>query len=332
MLSGYSLLDLCPVIEGGTPRESLDNSVQLAQLAERKGFTRYWLAEHHNMEGIASAATSVVISHIAAQTQQIRIGAGGIMLPNHSPLQVAEQFGTLETLYPGRIDLGLGRAPGTDPLTTRALRRSLHSSDSQFPQDVMELLGYFKPVTANQKVRAVPGAGLAIPVWILGSSLFGAQLAANLGLPFAFASHFAPADLMQAIDVYRRQFKASEYLDKPYVMAGFTVIAADTDEQAQYLATSLMQSFVNLRKGTPGKMRPPVANYFESLHSQEQAILNQVLMCSAIGSANTVWQRISEFIAHTEADEIMLSGSTYDHNARMHSFEIAADIIQSLLD
>ena len=326
----YSILDLCPVNEDGSAQQSLANSVALAQLAQRQGFKRYWLAEHHNMEGIASAATAVVIGHIASKTQGIRVGSGGIMLPNHSPIQVAEQFGTLETLYPGRIDLGLGRAPGTDPLTTRALRRNLKSSDDQFPQDVMELLNYFKPVSDGQKVRAVPGAGLNIPVWILGSSLFGAQLAAALGLPFAFASHFAPADLAQAIAIYRRQFKASEYLDKPYIMAGLTVIAAATDDEAQYQATSLMQSFVNLRKGTPGKFKPPMKHYFENLNQQEQFILNQVLSCAAIGSANTIRQKINEFITQTQVDEIILTGSLYNHELRMQSFEIASTMIQSL--
>jgi len=249
----YSLLDLCPIVEGQTAADALARSLQLAQLAERKGFTRYWVAEHHNMPGIASAATAVVIGHIANGTESIRVGAGGIMLPNHSPLQVAEQFGTLESLFPGRIDLGLGRAPGTDQATAYALRRNLHSGEGQFPQDVVELLHYFNPPEAGQKVQAVPGVGLNVPVWILGSSLFGAGLAAALGLPYAFASHFAPADLLPALQTYRENFKPSEYLDQPHVMAGYNVFAAKSDDEAHYLASSMMQSFVKLRSGTPAR-------------------------------------------------------------------------------
>jgi luciferase family oxidoreductase group 1 len=325
----YSLLDLCPIVEGQTASDALQRSLKLAQLAEREGYTRYWVAEHHNMPGIASAATSVVIAHIAAGTQSIRIGAGGIMLPNHSPLQVAEQFGTLESLFPGRIDLGLGRAPGTDQPTAYALRRNLQGGEGQFPQDVVELLNYFKPAEAGQTVRAVPGEGLDVPVWILGSSLFGAGLAAALGLPYAFASHFAPADLMPALKTYRENFRPSEYLDKPHVMAGFNVFAADSDEEAQYLASSMQQSFVRLRSGTPGKVAPPKEGYWESLGPMEQATLQQMLTCSAIGSADTVRQKITEFASLTRVDEIMLAGMIYDNEARLQSFKIAADVIRS---
>jgi len=325
----YSLLDLCPIAEGQTAADALTRSLQLAQLADREGYTRYWLAEHHNMPGIASAATSVVIGHIAAGTESIRVGAGGIMLPNHSPLQVAEQFGTLETLFPGRIDLGLGRAPGTDQATAYALRRNLRSGEGQFPQDVVELLNYFQPARDNQRVRAVPGEGLRVPVWILGSSLFGAGLAASLGLPYAFASHFAPGDLLPALQAYRDNFTPSAYLDKPYSMAGFNVFAADSDAEAQYLASSMMQSFVKLRSGTPGKLAPPRENYWQSLGELERATLGQVLSCSAIGSADTVAKKINEFIKLTQVDELMLAGMIYDFDARLKSFEIAADVIKS---
>jgi luciferase family oxidoreductase group 1 len=329
-MTHYSLLDLCPVIEGQTPGDALTNTLELAQWAERLGFTRYWLAEHHNMVGIASAATSVVIGHIAAGTQTIRVGAGGIMLPNHAPLQVAEQFGTLESLFPGRIDLGLGRAPGTDQTTAYALRRNITASNNQFPQDVVELLDYFKPAQPGQKVQAVPGADLNIPVWILGSSLFGAQLAASLGLPYAFASHFAPGDLIEAIAQYRQHFKPSEYLDKPYVMAGFNVIAANTDAEAQYLASSMQQGFVNLRRGMPGKLAPPKEGFLEGLEIQDQILLNQIFTCSAIGSAETIEQKINDFIIKTQVDELMLTGSCYNHQSRLHSFKITAEVIQSL--
>lgn len=329
-MTSYSILDLCPVLEGQAPGQTLANSLALAQLAEREGYTRYWLAEHHNMEGIASAATSLVIAHIAAGTDKLRVGAGGIMLPNHAPLQVAEQFGTLETLFPGRIDLGVGRAPGTDQVTAQALRRNLNSNVDQFPNDVLELLAYFKPVQPGQQVRAVPGAGLDIPVWLLGSSLFGARLAATLGLPYAFASHFAPTDLLQAIALYREEFKPSEYLERPYVMAGFNIIAADTDEEAHYLATSMQQSFVRLRSGTPGKLAPPVEGYLEGLGAAERAMLQQVLSCSAIGSANTVWQKVSEFLGRARVDELIIAGNAYDPAARQKSFEIAAGVIRSM--
>ena len=328
-MTRFSLLDLCPVIEGKDSRYALENALDLAQLAERLGYHRYWLAEHHNMPGIASAATSVVMAHVAGGTEHIRIGSGGIMLPNHAPLVIAEQFGTLEALFPGRIDLGIGRAPGTDQTTAYALRRNLQGDVNQFPRDVLELLGYFEPEVPGQKVRAVPGEGLQVPVWILGSSLFGAQLAASLGLPYAFASHFAPADMMEAIAVYRRSFKPSKYLDAPYLMLGFTAMAADTDAEARYMASSTQQSYVNLHSGRPGKMPPPKEGYVESLSAQEKAILNHMLAFAAIGSPATVRDKIHQFIERTQPDELIFTGNLYDHQARLHSFEIVADIMKA---
>lgn len=321
-----SVLDLAPIPVSSDAAQSLRNSLDLAQHAERWGYKRFWLAEHHSMPGIASAATAVVIGHVAAGTSKIRVGAGGIMLPNHSPLTVAEQFGTLESLFPGRIDLGLGRAPGSDQATARALRRSLNSDPDEFPQDVMELMAYFEPLQEGQRVQAVPGAGLHVPVWILGSSLFGAQLAAALGLPYAFASHFAPAQLMQALDIYRARFKPSKHLDKPYVMAGFNVFAADTDEQAQVLATSMQQAFVNLCSGQPKKLQPPVPGYLQQLHPGDQALLAEVLSCSAIGSPDTVRRELKTFAELTAADEIIVASMIYDHSARLRSYEIAAQV------
>lgn len=278
------------------------------------------------MPGIASAATSVVIGYVAEGTSTIRVGAGGIMLPNHSPLVIAEQFGTLESLYPGRIDLGLGRAPGSDQLAARALRRTLASNPDEFPQDVLELMAYFSP-QEGQRVQAVPGAGLKVPLWILGSSLFGAQVAAALGLPFAFASHFAPAQMMQALEIYRARFKPSAQLDKPYVMLGYNVFAADTDQEAALLATSMQQAFVNLRSGMPSKLRPPVPGYYENLHPHDRAILEDVLSCTAIGSPDTVQRELKAFAQLTEADEIIVASMTYDHAARLRSYEIAAEVI-----
>lgn len=278
------------------------------------------------MPGIASAATSVVIGYVAEGTSTIRVGAGGIMLPNHSPLVIAEQFGTLESLYPGRIDLGLGRAPGSDQLTARALRRTLASNPDEFPQDVLELMAYFSP-QEGQRVQAVPGAGLKVPLWILGSSLFGAQVAAALGLPFAFASHFAPAQMMQALEIYRARFKPSVQLEKPYVMLGYNVFAADTDQEAALLATSMQQAFVNLRSGMPSKLRPPVPGYYENLHPHDRAILEDVLSCTAIGSPDTVRRELNTFAQLTEADEIIVASMTYDHAARLRSYEIAAKVI-----
>jgi luciferase family oxidoreductase group 1 len=323
-MAKVSVLDLAPIPVGGDAAQSLRNSLDLAQHAERWGYERFWLAEHHSMPGIASAATSVVIGYVAAGTSTIRVGAGGIMLPNHSPLTIAEQFGTLESLFPGRIDLGLGRAPGSDQVTARALRRTLNSDPDAFPQDVLELMAYFGPLREGQQVQAVPGQGLNVPIWILGSSLFGAQVAAALGLPFAFASHFAPAQLMQALDIYRERFKPSRYLDKPYAMAGFNVFGADTDEEARLLVTSMQQAFVNLRSGTPKKLQPPVPGYYESLHPHDRSILDEVLSCSAIGSPDTVRRELKSFAKVTGADEIIVASMIYDHAARLRSYQIAA--------
>jgi luciferase family oxidoreductase group 1 len=321
----FSILDLAPITEGSDAALSFRNSVDLAQHGERWGFQRFWLAEHHGMPGIASAATSVLIGHVAGQTSRIRVGAGGIMLPNHSPLVIAEQFGTLESLFPGRIDLGLGRAPGSDHVTARALRRNLASDADEFPQDVVELMDYFAD-SPRRQVRAVPGAGLDVPVWILGSSLFGAQLAAALGLPYAFASHFAPQMMMQAIEIYRATFRPSAQLDKPYIMLGFNVFAADTDEEAQYLATSMQQAFVNLRSGRPTQLKPPVSGYLDQIGPAERAMLDQVLSCSAIGSRDTVAARLKDFIARTGADELMITSQVYEHAKRLRSYEITAEI------
>jgi luciferase family oxidoreductase group 1 len=282
----FSILDLAPIIEGGDASQAYRNTRELAQSAERLGFRRYWLAEHHNMPGIASAATSILIAHVANATATIRVGAGGIMLPNHAPLLIAEQFGTLAALFPGRIDLGLGRAPGGDHAVAYALRRTLVGGADRFPQDVIELQGYFAPLQPGQQVQAVPGAGLEVPIWMLGSSLFGAQLAAALGLPYAFASHFAPGAMMQAIDVYRRGFQPSEQQAEPYVMLGFNVIAADSDEEARYLSSSRQQAFLNLRRGRPTRLPPPAAEV--AMSHQEAAMLRQALSCSAVGSPATV--------------------------------------------
>ncbi len=326
-MTTLSVLDLSPILEGSDASQSFRNTLDLARHAEKLGFKRYWLAEHHSMPGIASAATSVVIGHVAAGTSTIRVGAGGIMLPNHSPLVIAEQFGTLASLFPGRIDLGLGRAPGSDMATARALRRNLASDPEQFPQDVLELMHYFEDAEPGQAVRAVPGAGLDVPLWILGSSLYGAQVAAALGLPFAFASHFAPAMMMQAISLYRSRFKASTSLQQPHVMLGFNVFAADTDEQAQYLATSMKQAFVNLRTGRPSKLPPPVHDYAARLSPPLQEMLDQVLSCTAIGAPDTVGQQMRAFIDRTGADELMITAQIFDHEARRRSFEIAAQVV-----
>lgn len=324
MATPLSVLDLAPIPVGSDAAQSLRNSLDLAQHAERWGYRRFWLAEHHSMPGIASAATSVVIGHVAAGTSKIRVGAGGIMLPNHSPLTIAEQFGTLESLFPGRIDLGLGRAPGSDQVTARALRRNLNSDPDEFPQDVLELMAYFGPLQEGQRVQAVPGAGLKVPLWILGSSLFGAQVAAALGLPFAFASHFAPAQMMQALEIYRARFKPSTQLDQPHAMLGYNVFAADTDEEARLLATSMQQAFVNLRSGRPSKLQPPVPGYYENLLPGDQALLADVLSCSAIGSPDKVHREIKAFAARTAADEIIVASMIFDHTARLRSYQIAA--------
>ncbi|MEO8857251.1 MAG: LLM class flavin-dependent oxidoreductase [Burkholderiaceae bacterium] len=321
----FSVLDLSPIVEGSTAAQSFRNSRDLAQHAEGWGYRRFWLAEHHGMPGIGSAATSVLIAHVAGGTSRIRVGAGGIMLPNHSPLVIAEQFGTLESLFPGRIDLGLGRAPGSDQATARALRRNLESSSDEFPQDVVELMDFLSDAP-RQKVRAVPGTGLKVPVWILGSSLFGAQLAAALGLPYAFASHFAPAMMMQAIAVYRETFRPSAQLAKPYVMLGFNVFAADTQEEAEYRATSMQQAFVSIRTGNPIRLPPPVRDYARNVGPQGRALLDSVLSCSAIGSPDTVRDALKAFIARTQADELMINCQIYDHAQRLQSFEITAQI------
>jgi luciferase family oxidoreductase group 1 len=326
----FSVLDLSPIAMGSDARASLRNTLDLAQHAERLGFLRFWLAEHHSMPGIASAATSLVIGHVAAGTSRIRVGAGGIMLPNHAPLVIAEQFGTLEALFPGRIDLGLGRAPGSDQATARALRRTLASDPDAFPQDVLELQAYLDEPQPGQRVMAIPGSGSRVPLWILGSSLFGAQVAAALGLPFAFASHFAPAMMMQAIEIYRARFSPSAQLAKPYVMLGFNVFAADTDAEARLLASSMQQAFVNLRSGRPTQLPSPVENYEAELPPPAQALLADVLSCSAIGSAETVRASLRAFIERTQPDELMITSQIFDHAARVHSFEIAAEVRESL--
>jgi luciferase family oxidoreductase group 1 len=320
----WSILDLAPITQGGSAATALANTRDLARHAERLGFHRYWLAEHHNMPGIASAATAVVIGHVAAATTTIRVGAGGIMLPNHAPLVVAEQFGTLESLYPGRIDLGLGRAPGTDPTTAHALRRTLASDPDRFPQDVLELMAYFAPKD-GQAVRAVPGAGLTVPIYILGSSLFGAQVAATLGLPFAFASHFAPAYMLQALQIYRSTFKASPQLARPYAILGVNVIAAPTDEEARFLASSGRQSFASLRRGRPIELPPPSQEYAKDVQPFGSVPLEQVHSIAMVGARDTIVEGLRRFIELTGADELMIVSHIYDHAARVRSLEITAD-------
>jgi luciferase family oxidoreductase group 1 len=325
----FSLLDLVLVVEGSSVAEALANAADLAAHAESLGFTRYWVAEHHGMKGIASAATSVVIGHVAAATKKIRVGSGGIMLPNHSPLVIAEQFGTLDALYPGRIDLGLGRAPGSDMRVAQAIRRNLDSDANAFPRDVLELQSYFAD-DGRTGISATPGAGANVQLYILGSSLYGAQVAAALGLPYAFASHFAPQALDEALHVYRSHFKPSAVLEAPYVMAAMNVIAADTDAEAEYLASSLQQSFVALRTGNPRQMPPPVEGYLASLPPQYVAVLQDVLSCSAIGSAETVEAGVAAFVERTKADEVIVACSVFDHEKRRASLEIAAEVFASL--
>ncbi|MGN6227385.1 MAG: LLM class flavin-dependent oxidoreductase [Dyella sp.] len=319
----FSILDLAPVTEGSDAARSFRHSLQLAQLGERLGYRRYWLAEHHNMPGIASAATAVLIGHIAGGTSTIRVGAGGIMLPNHAPLQVAEQFGTLASLYPGRIDLGLGRAPGTDQATARALRRYFDSADA-FPSDVIELLGYFEPARPGQAVRAVPGAGLEVPVWLLGSSLFSAKLAAQLGLPFAFASHFAPDAMDQALAIYRRDFRPSARLAEPYAILALNVVAADSDAEARRLFTTQQQAFVNLRRGRPGLIPPPIDDIEAFWTPAERLGVEQALACAVVGDPDTLQRGLAAFIARHRPDELLLTANIFDHAARLHSFELAA--------
>jgi luciferase family oxidoreductase group 1 len=324
----FSVLDLAPVNAGATPSDAFRNSLDLAQHAESWNYRRFWLAEHHNMTGIASAATSVVIGYVAGGTKTIRVGSGGVMLPNHAPLVIAEQFGTLASLYPGRIDLGLGRAPGTDQSTARALRRDLQNSADSFPDDVVELQRYFADPAPGQRIRAVPGAGLHVPLWLLGSSLFSAQLAAALGLPFAFASHFAPDYMLTALQVYRSQFRPSATLDKPYAMVGVNLFAADSNDEAQHLFTSLQQQFINLRRGTPGQLQPPV----DRLEASEMELNNVAhsLACTALGDRDTVRDALKSIIDQTGANELMLTAQIYDHKARLRSFEIGAQVREEL--
>ena len=320
----FSVLDLSPIIAGGDAASAFRNTLDLARHAEEWGFRRYWLAEHHNMPGIASAATAVVIGHVAAGTRAIRVGSGGIMLPNHAPLAIAEQFGTLASLHPGRIDLGLGRAPGSDGRTMMALRRDPSSADN-FPRDVLELQGYFRPAEPGQAIQAVPGAGLDVPIWLLGSSLFSAQLAAMLGLPFAFAAHFAPDAMAAAIDLYRSRFVPSAALARPYVMLGVNVFAADTDDEAAFIATSAQQQVVALRRGTPGKLQPPVRTMDGLWSPAEEAQVRPTLSAAIVGSPDTVRRGLAGFIRRTGADELLVAGQIFDHDARLRSFGIVAD-------
>jgi len=324
----FSILDLSPIVHGGDAAQALRNTIDLAQHAERWGYHRYWLAEHHNIPSVASAATAVVIAAVAGNTSTMRVGAGGIMLPNHAPLVIAEQFGTLESLFACRIDLALGRAPGSDQVTARALRRQPGNADT-FPQDVLELITYFQ-APAGQRVRAIPGAGLNVPIWILGSSLYGAQLAAELGLPYGFASHFAPALMMDAIAVYRERFRASQFLAQPYVMLGVNVVAGETNEKAEQLFTSHQQAFVNLRRGTPGPLPPPDDHFLQTLSEHEKWELDQTLAVSAVGSLESVQAALEALVARTHADELILVAQIYDHQARLRSYELAATLFKTL--
>ncbi|MEP3226903.1 MAG: LLM class flavin-dependent oxidoreductase [Parasphingorhabdus sp.] len=321
----FSILDLSPVPQGADVKIALDRSLALAQHGEALGFERFWMAEHHGMAGIASAATSVALAHIGAGTSSIRIGAGGIMLPNHAPMVIAEQFGTLEALFPDRIDLGLGRAPGSDQRVAQAMRRNLNTDPNQFPRDVVELQALLEGDEALG-IQATPGAGAKIPLYILGSSLFGAQLAAALGLPYAFASHFAPDALDEALAIYRRDFKPSAQLSQPYAMCGFNIFAADSDAEAEFLATSMMQSFVALRTGNPGKLPPPIEGYRESLPPQAQAMLAHIMQGSTVGSPDAVLNGVRTFLGRTEADELIVCGSIFDQAAREKSYSLAAEI------
>ena len=330
-MHNFSLLDLSPIPEGGTAADALRNTLDLARHAEANGYHRYWLAEHHNMPGIASAATSIVIGHVAAGTKTMRVGAGGIMLPNHAPLVIAEQFGTLATLYPGRIDLGLGRAPGTDGATAYALRRNMEANDN-FPQDVVELLSYFDEASDDARIRSIPGQGTHVPVWVLGSSLYGAQLAAHLGLPYAFASHFAPAMLERAIATYRTTFRPSRWLAKPYFMMAAGVCAAETDEEASYLRSSQVLAFARLRTGRPGPLPRPVADLSAEVPATVLAQVEQALSCSATGSAETVRREIGALAAKYQPDEMMVTGMIHDHAARLRSFEIAAEALRDIVE
>jgi luciferase family oxidoreductase group 1 len=320
-----SILDLAPVTQGSSPVVALSNSLDLAQRIEQWGYRRYWVAEHHNMAGIASSATAVLICHIAGGTSIIRVGSGGIMLPNHAPLVIAEQFGTLASLFPDRIDLGLGRAPGTDQFTAHALRRNLTGNVDDFPNDVIELQHYLNDPEDGQRVIAIPGYGTQVPIWILGSSLFGAQLAAALGLPYAFASHFAPQELMNALNIYRERFKPSAQLQEPYVMAGFNICIADTDEEAIFLRSSALKSMLQLRRGMPIQLPPPQENFYANLTPQEQSSLSMINECSAVGSLQTATDRMREFIEKTSVDELMCVCSVFDHDKRLESFRLAVE-------
>ena len=326
----FSVLDLSPILLGGTATDALRNSRDLAGHAERLGYLRYWLAEHHNMPGVASAATAVAIGYVAGGTSKIRVGAGGGMLPNHSPLVIAEQFGTLESLYPGRIDLAVGRAPGTDPNTAHALRRDMVNGAETFPQDVVELLSYFQPPQPGQMIRAIPGAGLKVPIWILGSSLYGAQLAAILGLPFAFASHFAPDYLMQALEMYRAKFRPSEFLKQPYAMCGIGVFAADSVAQARRIFTSMQMQFVNLRRGQPSPLNPPVDSMDDYWTEAEKVLVERATKYAVVGTPQVVRERLNEFISRTQADELMVTAQIYDHAARRRSYELVAEARNAL--
>ncbi|QDV36355.1 LLM class flavin-dependent oxidoreductase [Tautonia plasticadhaerens] len=328
----YSVLDLAPIREGDTPADALRNSLDLARQAERWGYKRFWLAEHHNIPGIASAATAVVIGHVAGGTSRIRVGAGGVMLPNHAPLVIAEQFGTLASLYPGRIDLGLGRAPGGDRQTTYALRRSLESTEGDFPRDVAELRSYFRPAAPGQAVRAIPGEGLDVPIWILGSSDFGARLAAELGLPFAFASHFAPDYLLQALSLYRDNFRPSESLAEPRVMIGVNAFAAETDAEGARLFTSLQQAFVGLVRGRRGLLQPPVESMDGLWTPAERMQVERMTRISVVGSPDSIRRSLGVIVEATKADELMLTGQIFDHAARLRSFEIVARVCAELAD
>lgn len=322
----FSILDLSPIAVGKTASDALKSTLSLAQHAERWGYHRYWLAEHHNMPGIASAATAVVIGYVAGGTNTIRVGSGGVMLPNHSPYIIAEQFGTLATLYPNRIDLGLGRAPGTDQLTARALRRDPSSAES-FPHDVLELQAYLEPAVEGQRIQAVPGVGTRVPLWLLGSSLFSAKLAAQFGLPFAFAAHFAPDDLMQALDIYRARFKPSRQLAKPYSMVVVSVFAADTDAEAHRQFTSVQQSFINLRRGNPGKVPAPIDDISNFGSAAERALIDHALAYAVVGAPSAVAHGLRKVIEETQADELMIAGHFYDDAARLRSFELAAQAL-----
>ena len=326
----YSILDISPIPAGFTAADALRNSLDIAQHAEKWGYTRYWVAEHHNMTGNASSATAVLIGYLAAGTSHIRVGSGGVMLPNHAPLVIAEQFGTLESLYPGRIDLGLGRAPGTDQMTARALRRDLLGSDDRFPQDVRELQHYLGPLQDGQSVKAIPGANTEVPIWILGSSLYGAQLAAHFGLPYAFASHFAPEQLLEAMKIYRELFKPSDKLDKPYCAFLMNVVAADTDEEAAHLFTTLQQNVVRMRRNTRGQLPPPIPNLDEFCEPHEKAAAAHTLQVSAVGSLETIKKEMRHWLDATRANEIIMTGQIHNHQARLRSFEIAAQAAKSL--